>query len=109
MPWFRTTSGRLIHGEGGLAAVYADYGWQEVEGDVDLEALQVQADVEAEEADRVDEAHRRREQAAQAKQQPSLPSPQGPPGELVVSYDTPPLTDEDRAAIEKAKAEETPR
>lgn len=67
MAWFRTAGGRLIHGEGGLAAVYAARGWETVEDEQALAEVtsgeaQIRADVEADEAAKVDDATRAAEE-----------------------------------------------
>lgn len=61
MPWYRTSGGRLIHGEGGLATVYKRNGWEQVPDEVALAEVtsgeaQVRADVEAEQGRIVDDA-----------------------------------------------------
>lgn len=61
MPWYRTHGGRLIHGSGGLAAVYVDRGWAEVDDETALAETgsgeaQTRADVESDLAGEVDAA-----------------------------------------------------
>lgn len=118
MGWFRTAGGRLIHGDGGLADVYARRGWGEVSEEDALAEIasgeaQARADVEADLAKKVDEAQRRTDEAktqkgpAAAVQAPA--EPQEPTGGLTVHTDTPPLTVEDEAAVQKVLDEESPR
>jgi hypothetical protein len=102
MPWYRTGGGRLIHGEGGLAAVYAARGWEEVpEDEVDVVELQVRADVEGEAGAAVDEAFRK------ANESHPVPTPDGS-GLLTTSPGERQLTDEEQQLVDQVIDEESP-
>jgi hypothetical protein len=102
--WFRTAGGRLIHGEGGLAAVYTARGWRPVPEDeamaeVSSGAAQARADVEGEAAAAVDEAFR-------TGQQHPVPTPDGT-GLLTTSPGGRDLTDEEQQLVDQTIDDES--
>lgn len=112
MGWYRTHSGRLIYGQGGLADVYERRGWKPVDDDtaqaeVESGEAQTRADVEGELAAEVDA---RADKQGEKGEKPSTARPVpilDDTALLVVDHDQREMTEDQKALVERAIDEES--
>lgn len=114
MPWYRTRGGRLIFGEGGLAAVYEDRGWERVDdaaatAESTSGEAQARADVESEVAAGVDERVLAEEQQREQEKRGVrgwLSRDTDGVGELSITTPDPSLTPAQQADVDTAVHDE---
>lgn len=108
MAWYRTRSGRLLYGKGGLAKVYEQRGYTLVDdeiaqAEVESGEAQTRADVEGELAAEVDARHDAEKADGDQEQVEDLD-----PGVLLVDHPyRHELTDLEQADVDAAIAEES--